>query len=53
MITARAGGFLGLVAAYLLAFRLVSRDGRGPRWAAVAAGLIAAAGIVITQDWCY
>ena len=51
VITARAGGFLGMVAAYLLASRLVSRDGRGPRWAAVAAGLIAAAGIVITQDW--
>jgi hypothetical protein len=51
VITARAGGFLGMVAAYLLAARLVSRDGRGPRWAAVAAGLIAAAGIVITQDW--
>ncbi len=51
VITARAGGFLGMVAAYLLAFRLVSRDGRGPRWAAIAAGLIAAAGIVITQDW--
>jgi len=51
VITARAGGLLGMVAAYLLALRLVSRDGRGPRWAAVAAGLIAAAGIVITQDW--
>jgi hypothetical protein len=51
VITARAGGFLGMVAAYLLASRLVLRDGRGPRWAAVAAGLIAAAGIVITQDW--
>ena len=51
VITARAGGLLGMVAAYLLAFRLVSRDGRGPRWAAVAAGLIAAAGILITQDY--
>lgn len=47
VITARAGGLLGMVAAYLLASRLV----RGPRWARVAAGLIAAAGIVITQDW--
>jgi hypothetical protein len=47
VITARAGGLLGMVAAYLLASRLI----RGPRWAAVAAGLIAAAGIVITQAW--
>ena len=51
VITARAGGLLGMVAAYLLASRLVSRDGRGPRWAAVAAGLIAAVGILITQDY--
>ncbi len=51
VITARAGGFLGMVAAYLLASRLVSRDGRGPRWAPVAAGLIAAAGILVTQDY--
>ena len=51
VITARAGGILGMIAAYLLASRLISRDGRGPRWAAIAAGLIAAAGIVITQDW--
>jgi hypothetical protein len=47
VITARAGGLLGIVAAYLLASRLI----RGPRWAAVAAGLIAAGGIVITQAW--
>lgn len=47
VITARAGGFLGMIAAYRLAARLI----RGPRWATVAAGLIAAAGIVITQDW--
>jgi len=47
VITARAGGLLGIVAAYLLASRLV----RGPRWAKVAAGLIAGAGIVITQAW--
>jgi hypothetical protein len=47
VITARAGGFLGMVAAYRLASRLVG----GPRWAAVAAGLIAAAGILITQDY--
>ena len=47
VITARAGGLLGVVAAYLLASRLI----RGPRWAKVAAGLIAGAGIVITQAW--
>jgi hypothetical protein len=47
VITARAGGLLGMVAAYLLASRLI----RGPRWAKVAAGLIAGAGIVITQAW--
>jgi hypothetical protein len=47
VITARAGGLLGMVAAYLLASRLV----RGPRWAKVAAGLIAGAGILITQDY--
>ncbi len=47
VITARAGGLLGIVAAYLLASRLV----RGPRWAKVAAGLIAGAGIVVTQAW--
>ena len=51
VITARAGGLLGVAAAYLLASRLVWRDGRGPRWAAVAAGLIAGGGIVITQAW--
>ncbi|MBV8220710.1 MAG: hypothetical protein JO325_19780 [Solirubrobacterales bacterium] len=47
VITARAGGLLGIVAAYLLASRLI----RGPRWAKIAAGLIAGAGIVITQAW--
>ncbi len=47
VITARAGGLLGIVAAYLLASRLI----RGRRWAKVAAGLIAGAGIVITQAW--
>ena len=51
VITARAGGFLGMAAAYLLASRLISRRPDVPRWAPVAAGLIAAAGIVITQDW--
>ena len=53
VITARAGGLLGLVAAYRLAARLVSVSGGvgRPRWAPVAAGLIAAAGIVVTQAW--
>lgn len=48
MIVARAGGLLGLVAGYRLARRLA---GAGP-WGA-AAGVIAAAGIVLTQDWGY
>ena len=48
VIAARAGGLLGLVAAYRLAARLT--EGRG--WAVVA-GLVAAAGIVLTQDWVY
>ncbi len=48
VIAARAGGLLGLAAAYRLGRRLV---GPGP-WGAVA-GLIAAAGIVLTQDWAY
>ena len=47
VITARAGGFLGMIAAYRLAARLV----RAPSWATAAAGLIAAGGIVITQGW--
>jgi hypothetical protein len=49
VIAARAGGLLGLVAAYRLAARLVG----APRAAGVAAGLIAAAGVVLTQDWVY
>lgn len=49
VIAARAGGLLGLVAAYRLAARLVGAS----RWAAGAAGLIAVAGIVLTQDWVY
>jgi hypothetical protein len=48
VIAARAGGFLGVVAAYRLAARLTV----GTRWAVVA-GLIAAAGVVLTQDWFY
>jgi hypothetical protein len=51
VITARAGGILGMIAAYLLAYRVLSRDTRVPRWAPVAAGLIAAVGILVTQDY--
>jgi hypothetical protein len=46
--TARWGGLLGLVAAWRLASRLTG-GGR----AGVAAGLLAVAGIVLTQDWFY
>jgi hypothetical protein len=49
VITARAGGLLGLVAAYRLAARLVG----APRWAAITAGVLAAGGIVVTQEWFY
>jgi hypothetical protein len=49
VITARAGGLLGLVAAYRLAARVVG----APRWALVTAGLLAAGGIVVTQEWFY
>jgi hypothetical protein len=48
MIVARAGGLMGLVAAYRLAGRLVG----GGVWGAVA-GVIAGVGIVLTQDWSY
>jgi hypothetical protein len=49
VITARAGGLLGLVAAYRLAARVVG----APRWACAVAGVIAAAGVVVTQEWFY
>lgn len=48
MILARAGGLLGLVAGYRLARALV---GSGP-WGALA-GVIAAVGLVLTQQWGY
>jgi hypothetical protein len=48
VITARAGGLLGLVAAWRLASRLVG-GGR----AGAFAGLLAVAGVVLTQDWFY
>ena len=48
VITARAGGLLGLVAAWRLAHRLAGRGAAG-----CAAGVLAGAGIVLTQDWLY
>lgn len=49
VITARVGGLLGLIGAWRVAARLAP----GGRWAGAAAGLIAAGGIVVTQDWGY
>jgi hypothetical protein len=51
VITARAGGLLALFAAYRLGARLIGP--REPRWAAVTAGVLAAAGVMITQEWFY
>jgi hypothetical protein len=48
VITARAGGLLGLVFAWRLASRLV-----GGGWAGALAGLLAVVGVVLTQDWVY
>jgi hypothetical protein len=48
VITARAGGLLGLVAAWRLASRLV-----GGRWPGAFAGLLAVVGVLLTQDWFY
>jgi hypothetical protein len=49
VITARAGGLLSLVAAYRLASRLTS----GAPWMRAVAGVIAAIGVVLTQEWAY
>lgn len=49
VITARAGGLLALVGAYRLGARLAG----GTRAAAVGAGVIAAAALLLTQDWFY
>ena len=49
VITARAGGLLSLVAAYRLASKLIS----GAPWMRAVAGVIAAAGVVLTQEWSY
>ncbi|MGO9750678.1 MAG: hypothetical protein ACLP8S_09515 [Solirubrobacteraceae bacterium] len=51
VITARTGGIAGLIGAYRLAAVLCNRAGLA-RFAWVA-GLFAALGIVLTQDWAY
>jgi hypothetical protein len=48
VITARVGGLLGLVFAFRLGWRLT-----GGRWAGAAAGALAVAGVILTQDWFY
>src|SRR5436305_10387319 len=48
VIAARAGGLLGLVAAYRLAGRLTGER----RWSIVA-GLVAPAGLVLARGWAY
>jgi hypothetical protein len=53
VITARAGGLLGLVAGYRLASMLTRRWALEPVWLPVVAGSLAVAGIVLTQDWAY
>ncbi len=53
VIAARAGGLLGLVAAYRLAARLVTREASAPGWAGPVAGVLAAGGLLLTQDWFY
>ena len=52
VITARAGGLLGLVAGYRLG-ALVAARGSSLRWAPVVAGVVAAIGIALTQEWSY
>jgi hypothetical protein len=48
VITARAGGLMGLVFAWRLASRLL-----GGGWPGALAGLLAVVGVVLTQDWLY
>ncbi len=48
VITARAGGLLGLVFAWRLTSRLL-----GGGWAGAVGGLLAVIGVVLTQDWVY
>jgi hypothetical protein len=60
VIAARAGGLLGVVAAYRLGARLVggagvadaSRGGVRSPWA-IAAGVLGALAVMLTQDWFY
>jgi hypothetical protein len=57
VIAARAGGLLALVAAYRLASRVVrswsAESSSEPSWTPVVAGLFAAAGVALTQEWSY
>jgi hypothetical protein len=55
VITARIGGLLGLVAAWRLAYKLAGSTGgeRSGLIPGVAAGVIAVAGVLLTQDWFY
>ncbi len=53
VIAARAGGLLGVVAAYRLGALLGRRVAGDLSWAPVLAGVIAALGIVLTQEWAY
>ncbi len=52
VITARAGGLLGLVAAYRLG-ALVAARGSTARWTPVVSGVLAALGVALTQEWSY
>jgi hypothetical protein len=55
VISARAGGLLGLVAAYRLASRLAARSPgtSRPGWTPAVAGVLAAGALLLTQDWFY
>ncbi|MHB8658674.1 MAG: hypothetical protein ACYC91_12090 [Solirubrobacteraceae bacterium] len=55
VITARAGGLLGLLAAYRLAVVLCRQAGFDEQasWSGPLAGAFAAAGVGLTQDWAY
>jgi hypothetical protein len=55
VISARVGGLMALIAAYRLASRLARRPdtGVGPRGWTIAAGLVAVAGVLLTQEWFY
>jgi hypothetical protein len=56
VITARAGGLMALVAAYRLAARVVrswSPDVPAAAWAPIVAGLFAAIGVALTQEFSY